>query len=226
MPYPFSKWILKSAAFSSCSRHPPKQKLWEKAGLVFQNVSSMCWLVKNCALLHLIVQSWHLSRPQALHDGQSNHPEPEMTACLGLLEEDDVICREGCLWNPALHRWPQPRLHTPEIAGRELYCDLWSDDVRAASKFVWLFTAKIKGNDGICWLSMPTRACLNACHPRLCELLTSPIGVGLSSSGSVACGDRERGWWVLSAELKAELAACGCAAAPFPALEQVSCCLV
>lgn len=75
----------------------------------------------------------------------------------------------------------------------------------------------MKGNDGICWLSMPTGACSNACHPGLCELLISPIGVGLSSSGSAACGGRERGWRVLSAELEAELAACGCAAAPFPA---------
>lgn len=61
---------------------------------------------------------------------------------------------------------------------------------------------------------MLTGACSNA---GLCELLISPIGVGLSSSGSVACGGRERGWWELSAELSAELAACGCAAAPFPA---------
>lgn len=75
----------------------------------------------------------------------------------------------------------------------------------------------MKGNSGICRLSMPTRACSNACLPRLCELLISSIGVGLNSSGYVACGGRDRGWWVLSAELKAELAACGCAATSFPA---------
>lgn len=33
----------------------------------------------------------------------------------------------------------------------------------------------MKGNGGICWLSMTTRVCSNACHPGLCEILISPM---------------------------------------------------
>lgn len=75
----------------------------------------------------------------------------------------------------------------------------------------------MKGNDEICRLSMPTRACSNACLSGLCELVISPLGVGLSSSGSVACGGRDRAGGCSQPSSKQNWQSCGCAAAPFPA---------
>lgn len=93
---------------------------------------------QKLCLLHLPVYWRHLNEPQTLHYGRSKHPELEIPARLGLHEEGDVFCRKGRLWNPTLHRWLQHGLCAAETAGRELLCDVWRDDVRAASKSVRL----------------------------------------------------------------------------------------
>lgn len=94
--------------------------------LVFPSLARVCWSVKRCACY-----TWKcndmLNKPEALHYGQSEHPEPKITVCLGLCEGRGFICMKGHLWNPTLHAWIQHRLCAAEIAGRECYCGVSSD---------------------------------------------------------------------------------------------------
>lgn len=67
------------------------------------------------------------------------------------------------------------------------------------------------------WAQHDNKSLLKCLPPWIVWNFNFSHGVELSSSGYVACEGRDRGWWVISAKLKAELAVCGCAAVPFPA---------